>query len=335
MIVAYLSLVILAWLTVLFIRGDNRQRRHILKRSFIGIFIGIAMTLPIHAIVTRAPGNPVDIIAGPAATQEVRDRVAEDHGFNDPYFVQYARSVVGFFTKDWGESFRRPGYSSDELVDEKAVVSGPLGIATAAISILIGTSLGLFTAWRQGKWFDNLFFLGGQIFLIVPSLIVIQIYILLFAVKLGWLPAGWQGGWEGIFTLSAVIPIMVLAIPGIFGMAHFVRSVALQATRHSSVTAAKAKGFSTAQILRKVVLPDIRGPLIIALTSVMFTFFEGSFFVEMIYGIPGLAVFMLDSLFGRDYPVILNMAYLGVFVSIFVKIIEDILQHTDRRVDTL
>lgn len=334
MILLYLLLAIAAWVIGLYIKSEKRNRKFIVKRVLWALLIITAVSMPFHYIVTHAPGNPIDIIAGPAASQEVRDRVAEEYGFNDPYLVQYGRWIGGFVQGDWGESYRRPGYSANELFEEKALVSAPLGIASSVIVILFGISLGLFTAWKQGKWFDSLFFVGGQVFIIIPSLIVIQIYILLLSIKLGWLPAGWQGGWEGIFTLSAIIPIMVLAIPGIFGMAHFVRSAALQSVRHSSVTAARAKGLSTGQILRKVVMPDIRGPLIIALTPVMFTFFEGSFFVEMIYGIPGLAVFLLDSLFGRDYPIILNIGFLGVCLGIFIKIIEDILQHTDRRVDT-
>ncbi|MEX0877607.1 MAG: ABC transporter permease [Candidatus Spechtbacterales bacterium] len=334
MIVQYILFAVAAWLVGLFIRSEKRNRKFIVKRVAWAVIIIVAVSIPYHYIVTTAPGDPVDIIAGQYASEEVKEDLREELGFNDPYLVRYSRFMTGFVTGDWGESYRLRDQSARELFDERALVSAPLGIASAAIVIIFGVPWGLFTAWKQGSWIDNLFFVGGQIFIIIPSLIVIQIYILLLSIKLNLLPAGWQGGWEGIFTLSAIIPILVLAVPGIFGMAHFVRSAALQSVRHSSVTAAKAKGMSTPQILKKVVLPDIRGPLIIALTPVMFTFFEGSFFVEMIYGIPGLAVFLLDSLFGRDYPIILNIGFLGVCLGIFSKIIEDILQHTDRRVDT-
>ena len=333
MVFYYLVFAILSAIVWMFFVAKDKIQY--LKRLFMVMVIALIISPAFFALVTRAPGNPIDIIAGPTASQEVRDRVAEEHGLNDPFIVQYGRWLKGFPTCDWGTSYRFPDKPVCEQFNEKAIVSAPLGISSAAIVIAFGISIGLFMAWKQGTWLDNLFFVGGQLFIIIPSLIVIQVYILLFSIQLDWLPAGWQGGWEGIFTLSAVIPILVLAIPGIFGMAHFVRTAALKAVRHSSVTAARAKGFSTSQILRKIVLPEVRGPLIIALAPVLFTFFEGSFFVEMIYGIPGIAVFLLDSLFGRDYPVILNIGFLGICTGLVVILLQDVLQNTDRRVDAV
>jgi oligopeptide transport system permease protein len=333
MVLRYILFAVIASILWMFIVSKDKYQ--VLKRILLAILILLVISLPYHYIVTHAPGDPIDIIAGPGASQEVRDRVAEEYGLNDPYFVQYGRWLKGFITGDWGESYRLRGESVEKQFNDRALVSAPLGLTSAAIVIPFGVAIGLFMAWRQGTWFDNLFFAGGQIFLIIPALIVIQVYILIFSLHLGWLPAGWQGGWEGILSLSAVIPILVLALPGIFGMAHFVRTAALKAVKHSSVVAARSKGLSTFQILGKVVLPEVRGPLIIALTPVIFTFFEGSFFVEKIYGIPGLAVFLLESLFGRDYPVILNVGFLGVCLGLLTKIIEDVLQNTDRRVNAI
>ncbi|MEX0869896.1 MAG: ABC transporter permease [Candidatus Spechtbacterales bacterium] len=320
-------------LAIWVLRLDKRLRRYAIKRLLWSLLIALAISVPFWALVTTAPGNPVDIIAGQHASEEVKQRVSVEYGLDQPWYMQYGDFMKGFVTGDWGESYRLRGESASELFDQRALISAPLGIITTIIVAFVGISFGLFLAWRQGTWLDTVFFVGAQLWVVIPSLIVIQIYILMFSIKLGILPAGWQGGWEGILTLSAVIPILTLSLPGIMGMAHFVRSVALQATRHSSVTAAKAKGFSTVQNLRKAVLPEVRLPIITALSPVMFTFFEGSFFVEYIYGIPGLAVFMLDSLFGRDYPVILNVGFLGICLGLLNYIVQDILYHTDRRVD--
>ncbi|MDX1535426.1 MAG: ABC transporter permease [Candidatus Spechtbacterales bacterium] len=292
----------------------------------------IAGSLMLFWITISAPGDPVDIIAGQHASEEVRELVRNEYGFNRPWVEQYADYYSGFFRCEWGTSYRFRGESVCELVVEHAKVSGPIGLATAMF-IPIGIALGIYMAWRKGSWLETVFFVNTQLYIVVPSLITIQFIILFFSVKLGWLPAGWQGGWEGIFSKSAIIPVATLAIGSIAGMAHFVRTIAINVVDEQYITAAKAKGLSTFQILRKYVLGNVRSPVITVLAPVAFTFFEGSFFVETIYGIPGLARFMIDSVFGRDYPVILTVGFLSILTALVVNLTQDVLYHLDPRVN--
>lgn len=282
-------------------------------------------------ITTAAPGDPVNIIAE-HASEEVRELVREQYGFNRSWIQQFISYYFGFFQGDWGTSFRFIGEPVFELFIKHAKVSGTIGLVTIPLALL-GIPLGLYMAWRRGSKLETIFFVNTQLYIAVPALITIQFMILFFSVKLGWLPAGWQGGWEGVFTKAVIIPVGTIALGSIAGMAHFVRTIAINVIDEQYIVAAKAKGLTTFQILRKYVLGNIRSPLITVLTPVAFTFFEGSFFIETIYGIPGLAKFMIDSVFGRDYPVILAVGFLSIILALVVNLAQDILYHLDPRVD--
>ena len=171
-------------------------------------------------------------------------------------------------------------------------------------------------------------------FAAIPSLLLIQFFILFFSLKLGLLPAGWSGGWDAIFTTTAIIPILTLSLVGVVSFARFVRTLTVNIVDEQYVLVAKAKGLSPRKIALGYVLRNAWLPLITVLVPALFTFFEGSFFVERIYGIPGLAQFTIDSVFARDYPVILNLGLLFSMISIFIFLLVDVLYNfADPRVN--
>ncbi|MEX2144945.1 MAG: ABC transporter permease [Candidatus Spechtbacterales bacterium] len=285
----------------------------------------LVFSLLIFFVVMYAPGDPIDIIAGPTASEETRQLIREQYGFDRPLYEQYFSYMGDFLQGDFGDSLRFQDRPVAELLWERIQVSAPLGLVASVIGVFLGILVGLFATFKRGTWIDTLLLSGFLVFAAIPSLLLIQFFILLFSLKLGWLPAGWQGGWEGIFTTSAIIPILTLSLVGVIGMARFVRTITLGIMDEQYVRTAKAKGLHPSKIATRYVLRNAWLPLMTVLVPIFFTFFEGSFFVEQIYGIPGLARFTIDSVFGRDYPVILAVGIIGSMLSIFIILVVDIL----------
>lgn len=161
----------------------------------------------------------------------------------------------------------------------------------------------------------------------IPAIILIQVFIMIFSLKLGLLPAGWSGGWEQIFTPTAVIPILTMSLVGIAGFARFVRALTLSIVEEQYVLAAKARGVHPFKIAIYYVLRNASLPLMTVLMPAFFTFFETSLFVEIIYGIPGLARFTIDAVFARDYPVILSLGLIFATWSVITIWIVDVSYH--------
>src|SRR3989344_1155770 len=295
------------------------------KRLAIFPIYFLVFSFLIFSVVMSPPGDPVDIIAGPTASEETRQLISKEYGFDRPVYEQYISYMCDFMRLDFGNSLRFSDRSVGELLWERVQVSAPLGLVASVIGVFLGILVGLFATFKRGTWLDTVLLSGFLVFAAIPSLLLIQFFILLFSLKLGWLPAGWQGGWEGIFTTSAIIPILTLSLVGVVGMARFIRTITLGIMDEQYVRTAKAKGLHPAKIATRYVLRNAWLPLMTVLIPIFFTFFEGSFFVEQIYGIPGLARFTIDSVFGRDYPVILAVGILGSMLSIFTILVVDIL----------
>lgn len=306
---------------------------YILKRVLLFPVFFIFFSVVLFTIVMAAPGDPVAVAAGPSASAEAIELLRHELGLNDPLRVQYKNYIVNFLRLDFGESIKFRGQRVSTLFWERFKVSAPLGAASLIISTTLGVAVGLFVTFKKGTWLDSLIMSSLLFFVAIPSLLFIQFLILFLSLKLGWLPAGWSGGWEMIFTPTAIIPLLTLSLVGIAGFARFVRTLTINIVDEQYVLVAKAKGLPPHKIALDYVLRNAWLPLITVLMPALFTFFEGSFFVERIYGIPGLAKFTIEAVFSRDYPVLLYLGLLFSMVTVFIFLAQDILYRlADRRV---
>ena len=305
-----------------------------IKRFALFPIYFLIFSVALFSVVVYAPGDPVRVAAGPSASDEAIERVRHELGLDKPLPVQYKEFVFNFLQLDFGESIKFRGERVSKLFWERFVVSAPLGAASLVISTVLGIAVGLFATFKKGTWLDTFLLSFFLFFAAIPSLLLIQFFILFFSLKLGLLPAGWSGGWDAIFTTTAIIPILTLSLVGVVSFARFVRTLTVNIVDEQYVLVAKAKGLSPRKIALGYVLRNAWLPLITVLVPALFTFFEGSFFVERIYGIPGLAQFTIDSVFARDYPVILNLGLLFSMISIFIFLLVDVLYNfADPRVN--
>lgn len=268
------------------------------------------------------PGDPVEILLGQNFRQEAYERIRAQQGLDDHIAVQYARYVGNAIQGDFGESYQYRGRSVTDLLKKKIWISAQLNFAALLISVSAGIGLGLFAALRQGSWVDSAtvaFTLVGQsmhVFLTIP--IALYIFVL-------WLDLLPSHGWNGFFSTSIILPALVLGIPGIAIVTRLTRASTLDVIGQEYVRTARAKGLPERVVRLRHILRNALIPVVTTLGFSLAGLASGSFIVELYFGIPGVGLLTIESLFSRDYPIIMAVTLLGTTLFVLANLIVDLI----------
>jgi ABC-type dipeptide/oligopeptide/nickel transport system permease component len=268
------------------------------------------------------PGDPVEVLMGQYADEQVVERIREQRGLNDPIFVQYGRYLKNVTRGDFGESFKYRGRTVSELLKKKMWVSAQLNIAALFLSVSLGIPLGLFAALRQGTFWDTgtvVFTLLGQS---IPVFLTAPLLLLVFALKLDILPTH---GWGGFFDTRIILPAIVMGVPGIAIITRLTRASTLEVLGQDYIRTARAKGLSEFTVQRRHILRNAMIPVItmlgFSLAGIAFT----SFIVERFFGIPGVGNLFIESIFARDFPIINAVIIIGTTMFVLANLVVDLI----------
>jgi peptide/nickel transport system permease protein len=266
-----------------------------------------------------SPGDPARVAAGEGATPEVIEAFRIEMGLDDPFLVQFFRYVWGVVRLDFGVSTasRRPVF--DEIWARFPTTVQLAGMSVAA-ALLIGIPLGIISATKQYTIFDGGATFIGLLGVSIPNFWLGMILIILFAVNLGWLPA------TGFMTPQHwILPTITLGASGAAIIMRMTRSSMLEVIRQDYIRTARAKGQTEGKIIFKHALKNALMP-VTTVAGLQFGFLlGGAILTETIFAIPGVGRFMFDSIFRRDYPIILGVAFLIAVTFSIVNLLVDIL----------
>lgn len=281
----------------------------LLAVSFVAFFLGYL-----------APGSPIDLLLGQHADPQVRRQLEHEYGLDQPPLVQYGRFLVGLAHGDLGRSYLNAGKSVTELLASQFGVTAQLAGMAILCAALMGIPAGILAALRHNAWPDRTVMAGVLLFVSTPPFVLAPLLMLLFALRLGWLP---DSGWDT--PANWVLPVLVLAVrPGAV-LARQMRSSMLEVLRQDYVRTATAKGLSRAQVIRRHVLKNAFLPVLTAFGNSLGYMLTGSFVVENIFAIPGIGYESVHSILARDYPVIQGVALLVAVVFITVNLLVDLM----------
>jgi peptide/nickel transport system permease protein len=295
---------------------------YILRRLVWLPFLLLIVSLITFALGMYGPGDPVVVRLGTKATQENVTRLREQMGLNRPFFVQWGDYVLGALRGDLGESYSFPGRSVGGLIAKRIWVSAQLSIAALGFSLTIGIPLGLLAARKQGTWIDGALVSFALFFYATPVFITAPFLILFFALKLGWLPTS---GWNGILSTNIIMPALVMGLPGIAGLTRMTRASALDVLGQDYIRTARAKGLSEMVVQGRHVLRNAMIPIVTLLGLSLAGLVEGAFITETLFGIPGIGRLAVDSIFSRDYPVIMALTLIPATALVISILFSDIL----------
>jgi ABC-type dipeptide/oligopeptide/nickel transport system permease component len=280
-------------------------------------------------LMHSTPGGPWDSSEKPIPA-DVQERLKAAYGLDKPLWEQYTNFLSNAVRGDLGPSYVQRSRSVSDIIGETFPVSLQLAAAAMLIATLIGIPLGIVGAVRHNGPLDYLATFVSIVGISTPAYVVTSLLVLLLASKLHWVPTS---GWDGIWSSKAIIPAVSLALYPMAVLARYTRSSMLEVLRTDYMRTARSKGLGERAILVGHALRNGLLPVITIAGIVIADIATGSFFVETIYQVPGVGRYFVQSISGRDYPVIIGtVLLLGLAVSLSNLVVDLVYPLLDPRI---
>jgi len=315
--------------------------RYALRRTLGAIPLLLGVATIVFFLLSLAPGDPTSIYFGPGMSPEAIDQVRRNLGLDAPLLLRYGRWLLAFLQGDFGYSFVSGMPARDRIL---AALPNTLILAFGALvlAFLVGTGLGVIQAVHQRSWVDSSLSGLALIFYSMPSFCLAILLIYVFSVGAGTL---WH--WPFSFPASGVtstgyefltpwgqlkdrihhlvLPTLSLTLVLAAGIARYVRASMLEVLQQDYIRTARAKGLSEVRVILKHALRNALIP-VVSLFGLYFPFLlSGAVFVEVVFAWPGMGKLMVDSILGRDYPVVLAGTFLFGAMVVLGTLLADLL----------
>ena len=294
---------------------------YILRRIFWTPVLLVIISLVVFVMGQYGPGDPTEVLLGQNYSEERAERIRNAKGLNDPFIVQYVRYLNKAIRWDFGESYKYPSKTVAELLKPKLIVSAKLFLASIIITVLLGIPLGFYSALKQGSWIDPMVVGSTLVLYAMPVFLVGPVLIIVFSLELGWFPVS---GWGGFFDRRMILPAITIGIPGVAVLTRIMRASTLDVLGLEFIRTARSKGLSDFVVNYRHVARNALIPVVTILGFSIAGMLGGALIVELIFGIPGVGRFALDSIFSRDYPVIMALTLIGSMSLVIANLIVDI-----------
>jgi ABC-type dipeptide/oligopeptide/nickel transport system permease component len=307
----------------------------VLKRLALAVPTLIAISFMVFFVARLAPSSPVEIMLGEKASPENVARLNHEYGLDRPVLAQYADYLWNIVAHgDFGRSFTRGQQPVSEMIRQDFPVTAQLAVAAMLFAMVIGLPVGALAALYHNSWFDRTAMAVVVALVSVPSIVLGPLLVLLFALRLGWLPvSGWEvlaveagrAHFQIVSPAYLLLPTVTLGARSAALLARFMRASLLEVLRQDYLRTALAKGLSRWQAVRRHALKNAFLPVLTVLGTNFGVLLTGSFVVETIFQVPGIGYESIASISRRDYPVIQGMALLVAAIFLVVNLGVDIL----------
>jgi peptide/nickel transport system permease protein len=268
----------------------------------LGLFVASVL---IFLTLRVLPGDVAQLIAGVNSTSEQVEAIRQRLGLDQPLPVQYLEWIGGILHGDLGTSLLTGSSVAEELA-QKARVTVPLGIMALTIAVLFSVPFGVISAMRRGRRSGTVLSVGAQALAAVPVVWAGLMFVVVFAVWLGWLPAqgfprsGWNDPWSAFRSL--ILPALTIGIVEGAMLMRFVRSATLQAVGQDYVRTAAAKGLTRDAALIRHGLPDVGLSVVAVLGLQIAGIIVGAVVIEQLFSLPGIGRMLVSDVSARDLP---------------------------------
>ena len=294
--------------------------RYVLRRLLGAIPTLLLVVALAFLLVRLAPGGPFDDER--ALPPEVERNIRAAYDLDDPLPQQFFSYLGKLLHGDLGPSYRFREHTVNELIATSLPYSLRLGGLSLLVAGVVGIAAGALAAIRRDTWIDRLVTGLSLTGISVPVFVVAPVLILVFAVRLDWLPAGFSGT-EGAGRF--VLPVIALALPQIAFIARLTRAGLLEVLSSAFVRTARAQGLGTVSVLRHHALKPALLPVLSYLGPAIAGVLTGSVVIEEIFGIPGLGRFFVNGALNRDYTLVLGIVIVYAVLVILLNLVVDIL----------
>ena len=294
----------------------------------------IAMAIPtllivavsVFVLIRLIPGDPAQLLLGdlatPASLADLRARLGLDRSVLAQFGIWFGHVLQG----DLGTSINS-GQEVLPLVADRFLISGRIVLVAVAAAAMVAVPAGMIAAWKQNRAPDLLLVGSATLLVSIPTFWLGLLLLLLFGLKLGWLPVvgyvgiaeDWKNG-----LLYLVLPILTLFLHEIGVLMRMARASTLEVLRLDYITHARAKGLSERAVLMRHAFKNAFGPTWTLIGLVLGNLLGGIAVVETVFTIPGLGRLLVDAIFARDYPVIQGCLLFVAVIYVVVNLVIDL-----------
>jgi oligopeptide transport system permease protein len=298
----------------------RRVRDVLVRRLLVAVPTLLAVVTASFFLMRLAPGGPFD--GDRRLPPAVEANLLRAYQLDRPLVEQYFDYLVMLARLDLGPSFRQKDFTVNELIAAGAPVSFTLGTLALAVAIVFGGALGALAGARAGGACDHAAGVAAMLLLALPPFVVAPLGVLLFAIHLGWLPAG---GWRGLSPPHLVLPVLALAGPYVAAIARLTRGAVIETLAAPFVRTARAKGISAVRLYCVHVLPAAATPVVSFLGPATAALLTGSMVVEQVFGLPGIGRYFVQGALARDYTLVMGVVIVYAVVVIAANLLVDLL----------
>jgi peptide/nickel transport system permease protein len=308
---------------------------YVLRRLFQTVPLLLVISALIFTLLYLMPGDPLyRMLDGiPNLRPQDYDRLRKLYGFDDPVYLQYGKWL-------WQLLQLNPGYSREygqpvfDIILPALKNTLVLTIAAVVLGKIIAIALGIFSAVRQYSIGDYILTATTFVAYSVPAFWLGLMMIILFSVKLGWLPTSGivnselaPGSWEATvdWMKHLILPVAVLAISEIIQVQRFMRSSLLEVLRQDYLTTARAKGLSEIVVIGRHALKNALIPVVTIIAVTMPRVVGGSTVVETVFAYPGMGRLLYTSIMGNDYVVAMTVVMIIAVTVVFFNLLADVI----------
>ena len=301
--------------------------RFFLRRSCVFLLTLFVASLAIFAMVEIIPGDPARTMLGLNASDEAVAALRTELNLNQSGVKRYLAWIGGICQGDFGLSYtyRTPAIT---LIAERLAITLPLALYALILTIGIALPLGAFAGTREGTAPDRLITLASQFGIALPNFWFAVMLILIFALNLGWLPAGGFDGWDAGIAIGLAhltLPAIALALPQASILLRVMRGALIETARQDYIRTARAKGLSRDQALWRHGFANALIPVLTILGMQLSFLIAGAIIIENVFRLPGLGRLIVQAINQRDLILAEAIILLMVALVISVSFLTDLL----------
>lgn len=297
---------------------NSKMLVYLLKRIGLAILTVWAVITITFFVMRAVPGGP--FVGEKATTPAVQAAMEAKYGLDKPLLEQYGTYLKDIVTRfDFGPSLKQRGRQVVDIISDGMKTSAKLGLIAAFGAMILGIVFGAVAALRRNKIIDKVIMVITTAFVSMPSFIMGSLLLIVFSVKLGWLPA------NGSTTTGLILPIVTLGLYPMAYITRLTRSSMLDVLGQDYIRTARAKGVPGFRIIFGHALKNSLIPVITYAGPMIAYIVTGSLVVEQIFAVPGIGRAFVNSITGRDYTLIMGTTIVLAILVIVMNLVSDIL----------
>lgn len=294
------------------------MRSYLLKRLLLTLPVLIGVSVLVFLFIHLIPGDPVEVMLGESASPADRSALRQELHLDEPLSVQFGLFFSGLFTGKLESIFYREPVSRKVFARLGATLE--LALAAMALACFFALPLGILAAIRAGRLADSFSTGFALLGVSIPNFWLGPMLILLFSLKLGWLPVSGRGGLSHL-----ALPALTLGLAMTALLSRMTRASLVEALAEPHLTAARARGLPERWVILKHALRNAGVPILTVLGLQFGALLSGAIITETIFAWPGLGRLLIEAIQTRDFPLVQGCVLAIALTYVLVNLLTDLL----------